>query len=219
MARPRVEAHRLRELVRLRRLGASGREVVRLLRMSPKTERRYRGVLEEAGLLAGSPQELPSVGEIRAAVEAAMPRAGPVPSTVEPWRERVEELLDKGLTAWAVYDRIRLDERGGRRRYRGSYSAVKRFVRKVKRERGAAPEDVAVPIPTRPGADYVERGVMLSGEAPTTNARSIQPVRGPPVRIIPRTVSSVRRATARSAHDRANARQGVPSVVPRRGST
>jgi len=153
MARPRVEAHRLRELVRLRRLGASGREVVRLLRMSPKTECRYRGVLEEAGLLEGPPQELPSLAEIRAAVEAAMPRAGPTPSTVEPWRERVEELLDKGLTARAVYDRIRLDERGGRRRYRGSYSAVKRFVRRVKRERGADPEDVAVPIPTMPGLE------------------------------------------------------------------
>ena len=60
MARPRVEAHRLKELIRLRRQGASGREVVRLLRMSPKTERRYRAVLAGAGLLEGPPQALPS---------------------------------------------------------------------------------------------------------------------------------------------------------------
>lgn len=151
MARPRVDLHRLRELVRLRRLGASGREVVRLLRMSPKTERRYRAVLGDAGLLEGSPHDLPAVAELRVAVETAMPRAALTPSTVEPWRERVEELLDKGLTARAVHDRIRLDERSGRRRYRGSYSAVKRFVRRLQRERGARPEDVAVPIPTRPG--------------------------------------------------------------------
>ncbi|MGE3361696.1 MAG: IS21 family transposase [Acidimicrobiia bacterium] len=151
MARPRVETHRLRELVRLRRLGASGREVVRLLRLSPKTERRYRAVLGDAGLLEGSAHDLPTLAEVRAAVEAGMPRVAPTPSTVEPWRERVEELLDKGLSARAVYDRIRLDERGGRRRYRGSYSAVKRFVRRLRRERGAQPEDVAVPIPTRPG--------------------------------------------------------------------
>lgn len=153
MARPRVEAHRLRELVRLRRLGASGREVVRLLRMSPKTERRYRGVLEGAGMLEGLPNELPSLAEIRTAVEAAWPAPAPTPSTVEPWRARVEELLDKGLTARAVFDRIRLNARGGRRRYTGSYSAVKRFVRRIKRERGALAEDVAVPIPTQPGLE------------------------------------------------------------------
>lgn len=126
---------------------------MRLLRMSPKTERRYLAVLEGAGLLEGSPRDLPTGAEIRAAVDAAWPRAAPTPSTVEPWRERVEELLDKGLTARAVFDRIRLDERGGRRRYRGSYSAVKRFVLRIRRERGACPEDVAVPIPTRPGLE------------------------------------------------------------------
>ena len=47
MARARVDAHRLKELIRLRRMGASGREVVRLLRMSPKTERSYRVLLDE----------------------------------------------------------------------------------------------------------------------------------------------------------------------------
>ena len=153
MARPRVEAHRLRELVRLRRLGASAREVTRLLGMSPKTERRYREVLQGAGMLEGAPEALPSLAEIRDAVEDAWPRPAPALSTVEPWRERVQELVDKGLTARAVFDRIRLDARGGRWRYRGSYSAVKRFVHRLKRGRGVDPGDVAVPIPTVPGAE------------------------------------------------------------------
>lgn len=59
MARPQVEAHRLRELIRLRRSGASAREAVRLLHMSNKTERRYRKVLAGAGLLEGPFDQLP----------------------------------------------------------------------------------------------------------------------------------------------------------------
>ena len=151
MARPRVEPRRLRELIRLRRLGKSAREVVRLLRLSPKTERRYRAVLAAAGLLDGSVHELPTLAAIRAAVTAALPPPAPTPSTVEPWRAEVEVLLGKGLSARAIFDRIRLDQRDARRRFRGSYSAVKRFVRRLRRERGALPDDVAIPVPTVPG--------------------------------------------------------------------
>lgn len=151
MARPRVEAYRLRELIRLRRLGTSGREVVRLLRMSPKTERRYRAVLGRAGLLEGAPRTLPSLEAIRAAVRSELPPPVPPASSVEPWRERVEALLDRGLSARAVFDRIRLGEEGPR--FRGSYSAVRRFVRRVRRERGVSPDEVAVPVPTTPAAE------------------------------------------------------------------
>ena len=146
MATARVEAHRLRELIRLRRMGASGREVVRLLRMSPKTERCYRVLLDDAGLMAGPPQELPGVEEIRAAVGAARPQPATTPSSVEPWRDQVQALLEKGLTTRAVFDRIRLDTKGGRPRFRGSHSAVKRFVRQLRLERGVCPDDVAIPL-------------------------------------------------------------------------
>lgn len=46
----RVDMDRLQELVRLHRMGSGGREVARLLGMSPNTERTYRIVLEAAGL-------------------------------------------------------------------------------------------------------------------------------------------------------------------------
>jgi hypothetical protein len=49
----RVDMDRLQELVRLHRMGSGGREVARLLGMSPNTERTYRIVLEASGLLAG----------------------------------------------------------------------------------------------------------------------------------------------------------------------
>lgn len=152
MTRPRVEVHRLRELIRLRRLGSSGREVVRLLRMSPKTERRYRAALEAAGLLRGSPTTLPTLEEIRSAVQTALPPPAPPRSSVEPWREQVRALLEKGLTARAVYDRIKLRSNGSEA-FRGSYSAVRRFVRRLQRERGARPEDVAIPVVALPGEE------------------------------------------------------------------
>jgi len=153
VARPRVEATRLRELVRLRREGVSGREIARLLRMSPKTERRYRGWLAEAGLLEGAPKALPSALEIRAAVLRLFPIAAPQPSTVDPWGGQVRALFAKGLGARAVYDRLRLEPPEGLPRYQGSYSAVRRYVRRLKREAGTEPGDVAITIPTTPGEE------------------------------------------------------------------
>lgn len=153
MARPRVDAYRLQELIRLRRAGASARQVVRMLRMSPKTERRYRAALGEAGLLEGQPEELPAVDVIARVIRQALPVPGGKRSTVEPWRSEVEALMDKGLSAQAIHDRLRLETRGSARPFRVSYSAVKRFVRGVKRERGLHAGEVAVPVDSAPGEE------------------------------------------------------------------
>lgn len=153
MTRPRVEVSRLRELVRLRRGGASAREVVRILHMGPNTERRYRAVLAGAGLLVGPPDDLPALAEIAAAVRVALPAAPVQPAPIDPWRSCIEELLDKGLTARATFDRLRIASDGSLGPFRGSYSAVKRVYRRIKRERGVQKEDVVVPLPTQPGLE------------------------------------------------------------------
>ena len=54
MSMRRVDMDRLQELVRLHRMGTGAREVARLLRMGPNTERDYRAALRAAGLLDGS---------------------------------------------------------------------------------------------------------------------------------------------------------------------
>jgi hypothetical protein len=64
---------RLQELVRLHRMGTRCREVARLLKMGPASERVYREILESAGLQLGSPDELPPFDVLRCAVEAAKP--------------------------------------------------------------------------------------------------------------------------------------------------
>lgn len=150
MAARRIVMHRLEELVRLHRLSVPVREVARLLKMSPRTERRYRQVLSAAGLLHGSTDSLPTVEELKAAVLAAMP-APSLPaqqvSAIESWRPQVEGLFAKGLGPRAIYDRLRLEHAD----FPGSYAQVKRLWRAIKRSRGVQAEDVAIPVETAEG--------------------------------------------------------------------
>lgn len=149
MANRRPAMHRLQELVRLHRLKTGAREVARLLGMSPNTERQYREALSAAGLLAGEVGEVPELAVLRAAVEAVYPPAvGPQQvSSLEGYREVVVSLLDKKLGPRAIYDRLRLEHAP----FAGSYASVKRLVRSLRRARGVKPEEVAIPVETRPG--------------------------------------------------------------------
>lgn len=68
------------------------REVARLLRMGPSTERKYRNALAAAGVLEGPEDDLPELAELRAIVEAAHPRTYPRQevSTAERHRSFIE---------------------------------------------------------------------------------------------------------------------------------
>jgi transposase len=68
-------------------------------------------------------------------------------SSIEDWLERVQELKDKGLKPRAIFDRLRQEES----EFSGSYWAVKRLCKRLKRARGVQPEDIAIPVETRPG--------------------------------------------------------------------
>ena len=93
-----IDMHRLQELVRLHRMGTRSREVARLLKISSTTERRYRRAIDEAGLLAGEVDELPNLERLKAVVKAAVrkPRAPQAVSKVEPWREQIKQLWERG---------------------------------------------------------------------------------------------------------------------------
>jgi len=146
----RLGMHDLQELVRLHRMGTGCRQVSRLLKISPNTEREYRLALEAAGLLNGSADALPELTELRAAVDAARPSKPPPPqqlSSVGSWTAEVETLLRAGATPTAIYDRHRLEHAD----FRGSLSAIKRLCLRLKRAEGVAPEDIAIPVETDPG--------------------------------------------------------------------
>ena len=141
--------HRLQEMVRLHRLKMGYRETARLLGMSPNTERPYREALATAGLLDGVADELPSLEMLKAAVLEHRPakRATQEISSIEDFVEQVQQLIDKGLKPRALYDRLRQDEPT----FSGSYWAVKRLYRRLRKARGVQPEDIAIPVETRPG--------------------------------------------------------------------
>lgn len=159
--------HRLQELVRLHRLGTGAREVARLLKMSPNTERTYRQALTKAELLAGKPNELPELETLKAAVEKHRPAAEQPEqerSSIEEWTEAIQQLKDKGLKPAAIYDRLRLQEP----EFDGSRWAVRRLYQRLRRADGVQPTDVAIPVDTAPGevvqVDFGQVGKLLCPE-------------------------------------------------------
>ncbi len=151
MTAKRVEMHRLQEFVRLHRLGTrSAREVARLLKMGRTTEWNYRKALDAAGVLRGDPEDLPDLATLKTVLNQHSPARTPKQqvSTVEPWKLEVEEMLERGARARAIYDRLRLEHKG---EFECSESAVKRFCARLCDEKGIAPEDVAIPVETLPG--------------------------------------------------------------------
>jgi transposase len=138
-------------MVRLHRLGrGTAHKIAASLKMSPNTERKYRDALTAAGLLAGAVDALPPLEELKAAVAKELPSVEPAQqqSSIAEWHPRVKELLEDGLTPKAIHDRLRLkypDE------YRGQIGAVKRVVRRLRREGGVSAKDIAIPVDTEPG--------------------------------------------------------------------
>lgn len=166
MSNKRTEMHRIQELVRLHRMGTGSREVAKLLSMSPNTERRYREDLQAEGLLAGCPLDLPDPEQLRKAVlrQRPLPQTAPPPSTVDDWSDKVTKLIESGLKARAIYDRLRLEEKN----FKPSYWAIKRFVKRIRKARGVQPEDVAIIVDTAAGevaqVDFGYVGKLLDPE-------------------------------------------------------
>jgi len=141
--------HRLQEMVRLHRMGTSVRKVAKLLTMSPNTERAYRRALTAAQLLAGSPDTLPELGELREAVQAHLPPKDKPQheSSISAWADTIASMLGDGATPTAIYDCLRLQHE----HFDGSLSAVKRLCMRLRRAKGIDPKQVAIPVDTEPG--------------------------------------------------------------------
>ena len=142
-----VAMHRLQEFVRLHRAGISAREVCRLLGMGRTTEWHYRQLLGKAGLLGGDPADLPSPEAIKAATKRAAVESKQEISSVEPWRAHILPMVERGAGARAIRDCLRLQHT----EFTCSESAVKRFVARLRKERGITAADVVIPVETGPG--------------------------------------------------------------------
>ena len=66
--------------MRLHRQNKGTREIARLLGMGRNTERQYREALTQAGLIAGSPEQLPTLEDLKPAIASAHPAPFPTGS-------------------------------------------------------------------------------------------------------------------------------------------
>ena len=168
----------IRELVLQMRQSDTDRAVQRATGMHRQTVKRYRSWAAAQGLLTAAP--LPALAELQQLVEATLAEPKPPQNTssVEPHRATVQQLRQEGVEMTAILQRLR--ERG----YRGSYSAVRRFVHSL--EPAAKPE-VMVRVERRPGRPGLRlcRAAAGSGHGPVAPGLGLRHDAGlepPPIR-------------------------------------
>ena len=134
--------HRLQDLVRLHRLAVPVRQIAKQLGLSPNTERRYRELIAQAGLLEGDADDLPELAELRAVVDANAEPAPQHASSVDRWALEIKAMFDSGCGPKAIFDFLRLEREG----FDGSIGAIKRMVARLKKERDPFDRPVAAEI-------------------------------------------------------------------------
>jgi transposase len=139
-----LHMHRLRDLINRLRSGESERRIARDMGISRTTVRKYRELAEPHGYLRPD-QTLPDDATLCSAFgPGPQPRVRPAASTVEPYQDVVQRLVDQGVEMTAIFQRLR-DNHG----YTGSYSAIRRYVHRVNPH---TPEAV-VRVHTAPGEE------------------------------------------------------------------
>jgi transposase len=121
-----LHMNRLRDLINRLRAGESERRIARDMSISRTTVRKYRDLAEPCGYLQPD-QSVPDDATLRSTLGPdPQPRSRTAASTVEPYQDVVQRLVDQGVEMTAIYQRLR--ENHG---YTGSYSAIRRYVHRV----------------------------------------------------------------------------------------
>jgi transposase len=115
----------IREILRRLQLGEPDRRIARDLDISRNTVAHYRLWARRHDLLGGGP--LPDVATLAALLTPPdQKRPAHEQSQVEPWRERVLDLHQRGIEGQAIWQLL-VEQHG----FPGSYSSVKRFLRRA----------------------------------------------------------------------------------------
>lgn len=138
----RLHMNYLRDLVHRVRSGESDRRIARDLGISRTTVRKYREWADAQGYLQLD-RPIPDNATLAAALGPG-PQPPRATSSVEPYREIVQRLLDQGVEMTAIFQRLQDDHS-----YTGSYSSVRRYVHRL---RPSEPEAV-VRVHTAPGEE------------------------------------------------------------------
>lgn len=119
----RLSVHLIVDIVYRLRRGQSVRAICRDLGHSRVTVRRYQQLARQQGYLDPS-RPLPEATEILDQLRRVLTPPSSTISSVEPYREVVEKLLEQGVEMVAIHQRL-VRHHG----YTGSYTSVRRFVR------------------------------------------------------------------------------------------
>lgn len=152
----RLHMNEIREIIYRLRRGERVREIARQMCLARNTVRKYRRLAREHDLL-NPDSALPDQATLGRLL-GPPPQPRHMRSTLEPYSEVVNDLLDAGVEMMAIWQRLR-DERG----YDGSYSSVRRY---VARTRPPSVEAVCR-VETSPGeeaqVDFGSAGVVWDG--------------------------------------------------------
>jgi len=146
----------IREILRQVRAGESDWQIHKAVGVNRRTIKKYREWAQQEGLLSSA---LPPIEELEKRVQESFPETPPPhqQSTLEAYRELVEQLHGQGVSGKVIWQRVQ--EQG----YVGSIGAVYRFLKRLKQP--APGSDAVVRVERAPGeeaqVDFGYVGYML----------------------------------------------------------
>ena len=138
----------VRGLFRRLRLGEPDRRIARDRGMSCNTVARYRLWAGSRGLLEGELPDMATLAELLRPAEAQEPPPHEQ-SRVGPFREQVLALCQQGVEGQAIWQLL-VEQHG----FTGSYSAVKRFLRRLEPPTTRATVRLEVPLGEEAQVDF-----------------------------------------------------------------
>ena len=123
----RKHMNHIQDIIRRLQQGESERRIARDLQIARGTVRKYSRIAKDQGYLEKTEAQ-PSESELMEALGPGV-QAPKQASTVEPYREKIQEWVKAGVEMTAIW--LRLQENYG---YKGGYSSVRRFVHRLKPE-------------------------------------------------------------------------------------
>ncbi|HXZ71611.1 MAG TPA: IS21 family transposase [Streptosporangiaceae bacterium] len=147
----------VREVLRRLRVGEPARRIARELGLSRNTVAGYHRWARQHGLLAGELPDAASLATLLRPPESAQPR--PEQSGVAPFRAQVVAWRQQGVEGQAIFQLL-VEQHG----FTGSYSAVKRFLRRLEPPTPRA----TVRVETAPGeeaqVDFGPAGLLFDSD-------------------------------------------------------
>lgn len=138
----RKHMNHIQDIIQRIQLGESERRIAADMQISRGTVRKYHEIAKEKGYLEKASSR-PSESEIKEALGPGVQAPRQV-SSVEPYRENIQEWRKQGVEMTAIW--LRLQENFG---YKGGYSSIRRFVQRLEPKQ---PEAI-IRVHSEPGED------------------------------------------------------------------